>query len=86
MVEEFKKTMEVALDGKLGPAMKLLKEQDDRLKKLEGVTKMAGISNGHNLDFSNNQEKVEEVAKSEDAVWNQSLNSTGSFKRPAADQ
>lgn len=89
MVEKFKKTMEVALDGKLGSMKDLLKTEmeaviDEKLsgiqKDVSAVTKMAGVSNGVDIDFDNEAEQNrDKIVKEDDALWASELDGFGSL-------
>ncbi|GAB1376881.1 hypothetical protein MASR1M48_17330 [Lactococcus petauri] len=94
IVEQFKKTMEVSLEGVVGTMTNLLKGVEEKVSKLEekvnksetvvkSALSMGGLSNSLDADFEESAEvkkRREEVSKSEKDVWGGSTDGFGSLK------
>lgn len=85
--EGFMKTFQVSLDGKISAMSDLIKDQGKEIetlkkghKKVDSLTKMAGLSNAQDLDFTVNEEQAT-VQKSEDSEWSQVTSGNGSIKK-----
>lgn len=84
--EKFMQTFKVSLDGKISAQSDLIKNQGEKIERLErghrkvdSLTKMAGLSNAQDLDFTISEEKVA-TQKSEDTEWSQATSGNGSLK------
>ncbi|MEE8150630.1 MAG: hypothetical protein V3T43_02800 [Nitrosomonadaceae bacterium] len=91
----FMNKFEVSLDGKIKAQSDLIKEQGEKIEKLEkgskagtkrvdSLTKMAGLSNAQDLDFTVDTEEKVATQKSDDSEWSQVTSGNGSFKLNAA--
>lgn len=94
IVEQFKKTMEVSLQGVVGQMTDLIKgveakvsTLEEKVNKSEKVVKSAmslgGLSNSIDADFEETEEvkkRKEELNKSEKDVWGKSTDGFGSLK------
>lgn len=97
MFEEFKKQMEVSLEGTVTSVKNLLKEHQDSVeKKIQGVeksaqdakahvekaTKIGGLSNSVVVDFDNESERSrDKVNKDDGDEWTKHTDTFGSLKQ-----